>query len=128
LFSDGGGSPATPATVVSVSGTSFGPTNPSFAPGEFPSGAAPVTGDVKVTIGGREIPSENVVYAGVVPSSPGKYELRFKMLSDMPDGDHELILTIAGVSSPPGPYITVKAPSSGAASRPRQYSPRSKSK
>ena len=93
---------------MTIFGTSFGATNPGVDPGEFPAGVATVTGPVSVTLGGSVLPDANVLYAGVTPGNPGLYQLNLILPDDTPDGDLPVVLTIGGVSSPAGAYLTVK--------------------
>lgn len=99
---------AKPNDVVTVFGTSFGGTSPKVLPGEFPSGVAGATGAIKVTIGGKEIPSVNILYAGVTPNNPGLYQLNLILPADLPSGDLPISLTIGDVASPTGAYLTVQ--------------------
>ncbi len=102
----------TPATVneaVSLFGTSFGGTNPPIQPGTFPTGIASVTASVVVTMGGVTVPQADILYAGAAPNSPGLFQLNMIVPPGTPDGDLPLVLTIGGVSSPPGAYLTVKS-------------------
>jgi uncharacterized protein (TIGR03437 family) len=108
LFPSGGFVPAKPDDIVSLFGTSFGGTNPSIAPGEFPATLAAVTGNEQLNVGGRTIAAADVLYAGAAPGNPGLFQLNFRVPADMPDGDHEVTLTIAGFASPRGPFVTVK--------------------
>ena len=100
---------AQPSQVVLVFGTGFGPTNPSFAAGVIPTEAGPAAGAVAVTLGGRALSSGDIVYAGVSGSMAGLHQMNIRIPADMPDGDHALVLTIGGASSPAG-LLSVRRP------------------
>ena len=104
----GGFAPAKPSSFVALYGTSFGATNPAVAPGEFPAGLAPVTGTVKVKLGTRDLPGSAIQYVGAAPGYPGLFQLNIVIPDDMPDGNHQVVLTINGKASPTGPYLSVK--------------------
>jgi uncharacterized protein (TIGR03437 family) len=100
--------PAQPSEYVTVYATGFGATNPAVTPGDFPPQLAGATGSIRVLLNGTQLPDANVLYAGVTPFSPGLYQLNLLLPADTPDGDLSLVLEVAGVPSPAGPYLTVK--------------------
>jgi len=102
-------SPATVNQALSLFGTSFGATNPPVPPGTFPAGIAMVTAPLTVTLGGAAVPAADVLYAGAAPGSPGLFQLNLIVPPGTPDGDLSVSLTIGGVSSPAGAYLTVKS-------------------
>ncbi|MBZ5604926.1 MAG: hypothetical protein LAO79_21730, partial [Acidobacteriia bacterium] len=99
--------PAHPGQLVTLYGTGFGATNPDVAPGTFGSTLAPVTAAAKVTLNGQDLPAANVQYVGLTPGSPGLYQLNIQLPDDSPDGDLTLVLTVGGVASSAGAYLTV---------------------
>ena len=113
-----GATPAQPGTFISLFATGFGPTNPPLQAGEVPQFALPdllgqarVTGDVSsVTIGGIPLSSGDIFYIGVAPCCAGLYQLVVKVPVNAPDGDLPVVVTIDGVSTPEGPFVTVQAP------------------
>ena len=108
LFPGAGFSPAHPGEFVTLYGTGFGPTNPFVAPGTFGSTLAAVTGDYKVTLDGKDLPAANAPYVGLTPGSPGLYQVNVQLPDDTPEGDLSIVLTVGGISSSPGAYLTVK--------------------
>ena len=86
--------------VLELFGTGFGPTNPSVSPGVVFQGSAPTSNPVTVTIGG--LPAD-VSYAGLVGA--GLYQINVAV-PNLGAGDHELIATIAGLSTPTGVLLT----------------------
>jgi uncharacterized protein (TIGR03437 family) len=94
--------------VVTFYGTSFGGTEPDVVPGDFPTGISPVMAPVKVTIGGRDLRAEKILYAGLTPYNPGLHQLNVILPDDLPDGDLDVVLTIGTESTPPGAYLTVQ--------------------
>ncbi len=93
---------AQPSQVVLVFGTGVGPTNPAFPAGVIPTAAGPAAGAVAVTLGGRTLAASDVIYVGVSGSMAGLHQMNIRIPADMPDGDHALVLTIGGASSPAG--------------------------
>jgi uncharacterized protein (TIGR03437 family) len=101
--------PGRPGEIVTIFGTSFGVTSPAGAPGEFPIALSPVTGNVRITVNGKEIPAANILYAGITPLSPGLYQVNIVLPDDLPDGDLPISLTIGAGSTPDGAYLTVRS-------------------
>lgn len=108
LFPGVSTTPAKPGEFVSLFATGLGPTNPPFAAGQIPGDVAPITGAVSVSIGGIPLPPEDVFYAGVAPCCAGLYQLVVKVPERAPDGDLPAIVSVDGVSTPPGPYVAVQ--------------------
>ena len=109
--------PAVPGEFISLFGTGFGPTNPSFEAGQIPlsvnpdAPTAPLTAsNVRVLFGAIEVAPEDIFYVGVAPCCAGLYQLVVKVPDNAPDGDLPVVIIIDGVSSPEGPFITVAAP------------------
>ncbi len=107
-FPGAGFTPAHPGEYVTIYATGFGATSPSFAPGVFPPQLGQVTGSVSVTLGGTPLPAANILYTGVTPNSPGLYQLNIQIPADAPSGDLPLVITIGGIASPAGAYLTVQ--------------------
>ncbi len=113
--------PAQPGEFISLFATGFGPTIPALEAGEIPQiklpdsfGQARVTGDVSsITIGGIPLNPDvagEVFYIGTAPCCAGLYQLVVKVPDNAPDGDLPVVVTIDGVSTPEGPFVTVQAP------------------
>jgi uncharacterized protein (TIGR03437 family) len=107
-FPGAGFLPAHQNEYVTIYATGFGPTNPGFAPGVFPSTGGMVPGNVTVMLGGFALPPSNILYVGVTPNDPGLYQLNILIPPGIPNGDLALVVTIAGTSSPAGAYLTVQ--------------------
>lgn len=99
--------PAKPGEILTIYGTSFGPTNPSVAPGTLPPGAASTTNNPVVTVGTVTLNSSDVLYAGVSPGSAGLYQLNIKVPA-LADGDYPVTLSLGSSTTPAGGYLTVK--------------------
>ncbi len=100
---------AQPSQVVLIFGTGVGPTNPAFPAGVIPTAAGPAALPVSVTLGGRTLADSDVIYVGVSGSMAGLHQMNIRIPADMPDGDHALVLTIGGASSPAG-LLAVRKP------------------
>jgi len=97
---------AKPGDILTLFATGFGATDPPFGPGELPGVAAQVTGTLTVTFGGMTLSASDILYAGVSQNA-GLYQLNIRVPDGLPDGDQSLVITIGGVPSPAGGYITV---------------------
>ena len=115
-----GTTPAEPGEFIRMFGTGFGLTEPDVQAGEIPQNVpavqdnnflAPLVGDFRITIGGITLEGRpNVLAAGLSVCCAGLYEIVIKVPEGLADGNHEVIATIDGVSTPAGTFITVKAP------------------
>ena len=102
--------PAAPGEVVTLYGTGFGPTEPAIAAGRIPGAAANLTNAVAFAVGGIAVPAQDVLYAGASPCCAGLYQFTVRLPADVPDGDATVTATVQGVSTPEGPYLTVRRP------------------
>jgi protocatechuate 3,4-dioxygenase beta subunit len=93
---------AKPGETISLFGTGFGPTSPNVNPGEVFEGAAPLTNAVQIRIGSTYA---DVRYAGL--SSAGLYQFNI-VVPNVPDGDHDVLGTIAGVRTQPLTRLRVR--------------------
>jgi len=86
---------AAPGDILALYGTGFGPTNSTIAVGTVFTGAYPTTNTVTVTIGGV---AANVLWAGLV--GPGLYQINVQVPATVGAGDHAVVASVAGASSP----------------------------
>ncbi len=115
LAAGGTFAPAQRGELLTLFATGFGATAPSYGPGELPPGAAQVTAPVNITFGGVKLAASDILYAGVT-SNAGLYQVNLRVPNQVPDGDQSLVITIGGVPSPPGGFLTVKGGATTAAS------------
>ncbi len=108
LISGGKFTPAKPGDYLTLFATGFGATNPSFAPGVLPSGAAKVTAPVSITLGGVTLGASDILYVGLSQFA-GLYQVNIQVPAGVADGDQPLIITVGGVASPANAFITVKS-------------------
>ena len=108
--------PAEPGEFISLFVTGLGPTDPAVLAGEIPAtvlpdsfGQARLTNPFAITIGSIPVPDEDVFYAGTAPCCAGLHQIVVKVPPSAPDGDLEVIATVAGVSTLPGPFVSVKS-------------------
>lgn len=113
LFTDqfGPSRPAVPGDVVLLFGTGWGETEAALSTGELATVAGAVLPDATpmVTIGGVPIAPEDVFYVGVTPQTAGLFQLAIRIPAGTPPGNHEVVLTVYGKSTPVGPVIPVAA-------------------
>ena len=100
--------PAKPGEYLTLFATGFGPTNPAVGPGQLPATAATITSDITVVFGGVTLAPANILYAGVT-NDAGLYQLSIQVPANVPNGNQTLVVTVGGISSSPGGYITVQA-------------------
>jgi uncharacterized protein (TIGR03437 family) len=117
LIAGGEFTPAGPGEFISLFGTGFGPTDPPLAAGEIPLTALPdhngqsrLTLAWSLTIGDIPVQPDDVAYVGVSPCCAGLYQLVFRVPPNAPDGNLRVRFTVGGVSTPEGPYVTVRQP------------------
>ena len=101
-------SPAAAGDIVSLFATGLGSTVEPVPAGEIPNRAVALERTARVTIGGIELPAEDVFYAGVAPCCAGLYQLTVKVPEELGPGQHEVTVMVDGVASPPGPFLPVE--------------------
>ena len=102
--------PAEPGEFVTLFGTGFGATEPPLATGQIPGTAVRLANAVAFTFGGIAVPPQDVLYRGASPCCAGLYQFTVRVPADVPDGDATVTATVQGVSTPEGPYLTVRRP------------------
>ena len=108
LLTSGTFAPAKPGDILTLYATGLGLTNPSFAAGQLPSAASSIAGNIVVTVGSTTLAKADVLYAGVTPATAGLYQINIHLPLSIPNGDQPVQMTIDGIASPSGGYITVK--------------------
>jgi uncharacterized protein (TIGR03437 family) len=98
-----GSTPAKPGEIVILYGTGFGPTNPPLPTGRVITEPARLANPVQVRIGG--LPAD-VLWAGL--SAAGLYQFNVKVPEALPDGDHTMIVVVAGWPTQSNVFITVQ--------------------
>ncbi len=100
--------PAETGEYVTLFGTGFGTTQPPLAAGQIPGGQAPLANAVSFTFGGIAVPPRDIFYAGATPCCAGLYQFTVRVPRGLPDGDASVIAAVRGVSTPAGPFLTVR--------------------
>jgi uncharacterized protein (TIGR03437 family) len=106
--------PAQRGDLLTLFATGFGATDPSFGPGELPGVPAQVKAQTSITFGGVKLAASDILYVGVTQNA-GLYQVNLRVPKQVQDGDQSLVITIGGVPSPPGSFITVKGGASSTA-------------
>ena len=101
--------PAEPGELVTLFGTGFGATEPPLATGQIPGPEVNLANAVAFTVGGIAVPPEDVPYKGASPCCAGLYQFTVRLPANLPDGDAPVTATVQGVSTPQGPYLTVRS-------------------
>ena len=111
-----GAAPAPAGEFVSFFATGLGVTDPFVQAGEIPQSVlspgtlARVTGSFSLTIGGMAVPPDDIFFVGAAPCCAGLYQITARLPAALPSGNHEVIATVDGVSTPEGPFVPVTAP------------------
>jgi uncharacterized protein (TIGR03437 family) len=100
--------PAKPGDLVALYATGLGLTNPAFAAGVLPGAATWAAGTFQISLGGVPLSSTDVLYSGVAPGTPGEYQINIRIPASTPDGNQPVVMTVNGIASPAGAYITVQ--------------------
>lgn len=99
--------PAKSGDYLTLFATGFGATNPAFAPGVLPSGTAPVTTPLSITLGGLTLDPSDILYVGLSQFA-GLYQVNIQVPAGAANGNQPLVITVGGVASPAGAFITVQ--------------------
>lgn len=114
MFTDqfGPSRPAVPGDIILLFGTGWGDTEPNLSTGELAPGAAQVLPDANpmVLFGGVLLVPEGVFYVGVTPNTVGLFQLGIRVPAGATPGNHQVVLTVYGKSSPAGPVVPVRGP------------------
>lgn len=106
-----GGRPAAPGEVITVYGTGFGATSPTWQAGEVTTGLSPIRDPYTVTIGSLTLAREDILYGGLAPGAiSGLYQFNLRIPASADNGDNPVAIRIGGVSTPAGLTIPVKRP------------------
>lgn len=97
--------PASAGDILTAYGVGWGTTIPAAVVGSLAPGAADITGDHTLTVGGK---TATVSYAGLSPTFAGLYQINFTVPSGLSAGNQPIVLTIDGVTTPIGAYLAVK--------------------
>ena len=63
-----------------------------------------------MSFGGIFLAPQDVFYVGVTPNTAGLYQLAIRVPSGAQTGNHQVVLTVYGKSTPVGPVVPVKRP------------------
>ena len=103
-----GFTPAAPGEIVTLYGTGFGPTEPAFDAGRIPGAASNLAYPISILVGGMAVPAADVLYAGMAGCCAGLYQFVLRLPDGLPDGDAAVTATVQDVSTPQGPFLTVR--------------------
>ena len=98
---NGPGNPTSEGGYVTFYGTGQGEVTPAIASGA-PAGLNPLSiiSDIRVTIGGIEVPPENIAFAGMTPGFAGLFQINIKIPPGVPLGEAiEVVVIIRGTAS-----------------------------
>lgn len=96
-------SPAQPGEVVVLFASGLGPTNPAAIPNQIPQQAASVTpiSSFSMLINGAAVNPQQILYAGVVPTFAGLFQINVQLPNDAPSNP-QIQIGYAGIMSPVG--------------------------
>jgi uncharacterized protein (TIGR03437 family) len=101
--------PAQPGEVVVLFASGLGPTNPAAIPNQIPQQAASVTpiSSFTMLINGSAVNPQQILYAGVVPTFAGLFQINVQLPNDTPSNP-QIQIGYAGIMSPPGRALPVE--------------------
>jgi uncharacterized protein (TIGR03437 family) len=108
LLPSGTFAPAKAGDIVTLYATGLGLTNPAYAAGQLPTAATSIAGTIQVTVGPTTLAASDVLYAGVAPGAAGLYQINLHLPASIPSGNQPVKITVNGIASPAGGYITVQ--------------------
>ena len=103
---EGRAKPAKPGDFVTFYLTGLGATNPAVVPGTIAPGAATIQVDLELKLAGQVIPAANILYAGFSPGSL-IYQINFRVPPGLPPSNQPISVTVDGVTTPVGAYLTL---------------------
>jgi uncharacterized protein (TIGR03437 family) len=92
--------PAAPGEVILIFGTGFGPTSPVIPTGHLFSKAEPIAQPVTATVGNMAADVQGFLVLS------GQYQFNL-IVPKLPPGDAKVVITISGLSTQDGLYLTV---------------------
>jgi uncharacterized protein (TIGR03437 family) len=99
--------PAKPGEFVALYATGLGLTDPPFAAGTLANQIAQTAFPVSVTLNGAPLAASDILYAGAAPGFAGLYQINIRIPPGTPNGNLPVSMTIGGVSTSAGAFITV---------------------
>jgi uncharacterized protein (TIGR03437 family) len=102
-------SPAQPGEVVVLFASGLGPTNPAAIPNQIPQQAASVTpmSSFTMQINGAAVNPQQILYAGVVPTFAGLFQINVQLPNDTPSNP-QIQIGYSGIMSPAGRVLPVQ--------------------
>jgi uncharacterized protein (TIGR03437 family) len=102
-------SPATSGEVVVLFATGLGPTNPAAIPNQIPQQAASVTpiSNFTMLINGAAVNPQQILYAGVVPTFAGLFQINVQLPANTP-ANPQIQIGYAGIMSPAGRMLPLQ--------------------
>jgi uncharacterized protein (TIGR03437 family) len=100
--------PAKPDSYVTLYATGLGATSPPVPAGSLAGGIATTVNKTTVSLNGAGLSDSDVLYAGAAPGFAGLYQINIHIPAATPDGNIPVAASVAGFSTPPGAFITVK--------------------
>jgi uncharacterized protein (TIGR03437 family) len=102
-------SPAKAGEVVVLFASGLGPTNPAAIPNQIPQQAASVTplSSFTMLINGTAVNPQQILYAGVVPTFAGLFQINVQLPGNTPSNP-QIQIGYAGIMSPTGRVLPVQ--------------------
>ncbi|HEV1283841.1 MAG TPA: IPT/TIG domain-containing protein [Bryobacteraceae bacterium] len=102
-------SPAQAGEVVVLFASGLGPTNPAAIPNQIPQQAASVSpmSSFAMLINGAAVNPQQILYAGVVPTFAGLFQINVQLPNDTPSNP-QIQIGYSGIMSPPGRMLPVQ--------------------
>jgi uncharacterized protein (TIGR03437 family) len=102
-------SPAKPGEIVVLFASGLGPTNPAAIPNQIPQAAASITpmSSFSMLINGVGVSPQQILYAGVVPTFAGLFQINVQLPANAP-ANPQIQIGYAGTFSPSGRVLPLQ--------------------
>ena len=66
-----------------------------------------IDGPVQISIGNSTLAASDILYVGVVPGSPGLYQINLRVPATVQPGNQPVSLSVSFAPAPSGGYLTI---------------------
>ncbi len=99
--------PAKPGDTITLYGIGFGQVNQGIPPGEIAQGQTSLAAPLAISIGGVQVPSTGIAYAGLAPTYVGLYQFNVVVPNIPANNAAPLTFTLGGVAGTQKLYLPI---------------------